>query len=250
MGDKHEGLFELQEEILEPEDGVDVQVVCRLVQEEEVRLVHKGLGQKDPAFHARRQKAEFGVLIQVGPGEHRLHALMIMPGAGGLKLVLDPFELFQQAVIAAPGHLQGEIVVFAEQIQVFPAAGCHDIIDRPRQVVGNVLGQHGNPNLTASDDFAGIRLDLAHQQFHEGGLARAVPAQKPDSLARLDLERGAVQQRRPTKADRNLIDPDESHIVSPVYTLFRSGNTAWSNPNLSRKPETFPPSAYRQCPLL
>ena len=54
MGHEHEGLFELQEEILEPEDGVDVQMVCGLVQEQQIRLAHQGLGQKDPALHPRR----------------------------------------------------------------------------------------------------------------------------------------------------------------------------------------------------
>jgi hypothetical protein len=214
------------------------------------RVVHQGLGQKNPAFHSRRQDPELGILVQVGPGDHHFHPLMIKPGAGGLQPVLNPFELFQQAVIACPGHLQGEIVVLPEQLQVFPATGGHNIIDRPWQIVGNVLGQHGDPDLTASDDFAGIRGDIAHQQFHEGGLARTVPAQKPDSFARLDLERSTVQQPRPAEADRNLIDPDESHMISPVYKPFRSGGAAWSSPDPARKPETFPPSAYRQCPLL
>ncbi len=126
---------------------------------------------------------------------------MVMPGAGGLQSVLNLFELFQQAFVAASGHLQGEVVVFPEQIQVFPAAGGHDIVDRPRQVVGDVLGQHGDPDVTAPDDFAGIRADVAHQQFHESGLARTVTAQESDPFARFDLERSAVQQPRPSEAD-------------------------------------------------
>ena len=107
MGHEHDGLFELQEEILEPEDGVDIQVVCRLVQEQEIRIVHQGLGQKDPALHAGRQEPELGILIQFGPGDHRFHPLMIMPGTGGLQPVLNPFELFQQAVIACSGTSAG-----------------------------------------------------------------------------------------------------------------------------------------------
>ena len=91
--------------------------------------------------------------------------------------MLKPFEFFQQALVAVPGHLQGEIVVFPEQIEVLPATGGHNVIDRPGQIVGDILGQHGDPDLAASDDFAGIRFDIAHQQFHEGGLARTVPAQ-------------------------------------------------------------------------
>ena len=93
MGHEHEGFFELPEKILEPEDGVDIQMVCGLVQKQKVRVVHQRPGQKNPAFHPRRQKPEFGILIQVGPGDHRFHPLMIKPGAGGLQPVLNPFEL-------------------------------------------------------------------------------------------------------------------------------------------------------------
>ena len=220
MGHEHERLFILQQEILEPEDGADIQVVGGLVQEQEVRIVHQGPGQKNPPLHPRRQKPELGILIQSSPCDHRFHSLVIMPGAGCLYLVLDPFELSQQAVIAAPGDLQGKVVVFSEQFQMLPAAGGHDVIDRSRQVVGDILGQHGDPDLAALNDLACVRNDLAGQQLHQGRFARAVPAQQADPFAGLDLERDAVQQPWSAEAYGNIIDPYQSHVFLLVNRRF------------------------------
>ncbi len=116
--------------------------------------------------------------------------------------------------------------VSPEQLQVRCAACGHDIIDRPRQVVGNILGQHRDLDIIAADDRAAVRGDIARKQFHEGGLARTVPAQQADPFVRLDLERSAIQEPRPAEADRNLIDPYQSHTIPPVNDLFRSGGAA------------------------
>ena len=102
MGHEHERLFVLEQEILEPKDGSDVEMVCGLVEEQHVRFAHQGPGQKDPAFHARGQKPELGILVQTGPCDHRFHPLVILPGARCLYPVLGLFEGSEQTRISLP----------------------------------------------------------------------------------------------------------------------------------------------------
>ncbi len=107
MGHEHECLFILEQEILKPEDGGDIQMVGGLVEEQQVRFVHQGPGQKDPAFHTRGQKPELGILIQFSPCDHRFHSLVILPGARCLYPVLDLFRASEQAARRCPGRSEG-----------------------------------------------------------------------------------------------------------------------------------------------
>ncbi len=92
MGHEHECLFVLEQEVLKPEDGSDIQMVGGLVEEQHVGFAHQGPRQKDPAFHARGQKPELGVPVEIGPRDHRFHPLVIparrpmsLSGAGPVR---------------------------------------------------------------------------------------------------------------------------------------------------------------------
>ena len=159
MGHEHDGLVEFEQEFLQPEDGVDVQVVGGLVQQEEIGLVREGPGQKDPAFQARGEQPELRIFIETGPGDHRFDPLVKMPGAGCLQPVLDPFELLQEIRVAAVGQLHRQIMVLPQQLQMLLPAGSDDVVDRSGQIVGDVLGEEGNPDLAAFDDLARIRRE-------------------------------------------------------------------------------------------
>jgi hypothetical protein len=209
MGHEHYGLVEFEKEFLQPGDGVDVQVVGGLVQEEEIGIIREGLGQKDPAFQPRGKQSKLGIFIKTGPGDHGFDPLVKIPGAGCLQLVLNPFEFFQEVLVTATGEPHGQIMVLPQQIQMLPPAGSHDIIDRSRKIVGDILREQGNPDRTAFDDLPPVRRDLAIEHLQEGGLAGPVPAQQADPLALFNPERRAVQETRSAKTDGNIIDPDE-----------------------------------------
>jgi hypothetical protein len=72
--------------ILQPADGVDVQVVGRLVQQQDVRVGEQGLGQQHAQLPARRHFAHRAVVLLGGDA----HAQQQLAGAGlgGVAVVL------------------------------------------------------------------------------------------------------------------------------------------------------------------
>ena len=85
-------------------------------------------------------------------------------------------------------------------------AGCDHIIDSAGKIL-NVLGHQSHANFACANHFARIGDNVLMKQLHQGGLARAVSSQKPDSFTRFNLERRAIEQQRPAEAHRNIIDP-------------------------------------------
>ena len=198
MGHEHKCLFIFEEEILKPEDRADIEMVGGLIEKQEVRFMHQGTGQKNTAFQACREYPEPGIPIQFSPREHRFHSLVVVPGTACFYPVLDLFELSHKALIATAGNLKlnGKFVVFVEQIHMFLTAGSNNVIDRSRQIVGDVLGEHGNFYITASNKLSFVRGNITNKQLHKGRFAGTVSTQQTDSFACLDLERNPVQQER------------------------------------------------------
>jgi hypothetical protein len=59
VGDGDEGAFETAEEILEPVDGVEVEVVGGLVEEQRLGFSEESLGEEDADFLAALEPAHF-----------------------------------------------------------------------------------------------------------------------------------------------------------------------------------------------
>ena len=71
MGDEDERPAVAEEEVFQPADRLDVEVVGRLVEQEDVGLVDEGPGQQDPPLHPRGEGLEPGVGVEPHPGEDR-----------------------------------------------------------------------------------------------------------------------------------------------------------------------------------
>ena len=69
--DEDERAAVAEQELLEPADRLDVEVVGRLVEQEDVGLGDEGLSQQDAPLHARGQALEGGVGLERHPGEDR-----------------------------------------------------------------------------------------------------------------------------------------------------------------------------------
>ena len=63
MRDDHHRAVALVEHLLEPADRVDVQVVGRLVEQEDVGIGEQGLGEQDPQFPTRRHFAHRAFML-------------------------------------------------------------------------------------------------------------------------------------------------------------------------------------------
>ncbi len=179
VGDDDERAAPLDQVRGEPADPGDVEVVGRLVQDQQVRRADQQRGERDPAALAPRHRLHQRVEAQVGhaeAGQHGAHARV----AGPLMLRREAF--------GQPGGADDHVA----------HRGGH------RQVEG--LGQGGDPEVTAVCDPAGVRLDGLGEQPQQRRLARGVEADDADPVVVLQPE-GDVFEKLPGRV--TLADPVE-----------------------------------------
>ena len=99
MRDGHHAALEIKQQLLQPSDGIEVQVVGGFVQQQHIRPGDQGLGQGDPlaVTAGQRVHSRFGVQVQAVHGF--FHALLPAPAILGFDLAL------QRIQVAAAVHI-------------------------------------------------------------------------------------------------------------------------------------------------
>ena len=165
-----------EKEILEQGDGVDVQVIGGLVEQQEVRTVAQPTGDENPAHDASRQRPEFGVRVEAQAGDRRVGGLFYLP--------------------AVPSG--------------------DDIVNRTGQAGERFLRHEGDLEALPANDLPGIRRDFAMNEAEKRGLPRSVAADQADPLSRLDPEVDAVEQGRTAEGDADAAQIHQCQSRSPV----------------------------------
>ena len=173
--DGDDGAVVADEEVLEPVDGLEVEGVGGLVEEQGFGVAEEGLGEQDADLLAALELGHLALVEFVGDVE----ALQQDGGVGlGFVAVLvadDAFELAEAGAVFV-GHLGlvvDDFALFEGGPEGFVAHD--DGVDDAVGVEGVlVLGE--DADLLGADDGALLGVDLAGEDLHEGGLAGAVGA--------------------------------------------------------------------------
>ena len=189
-----------QQEIFQPADGVDVEVVGRLVQQQEVRAADQGLGQQHAAFHAGGKGRHVGVRLEAHARDDGFDLLVHAPAAVGFQRVLDAAQLRLKVVASLAGQPARQVVILGQQFRLGAETPGDLVEDRAVKVPRHFLGEHGGPQPLLPDDLAPIGLRVALEQAQERRLAGAVAAQEAHPLARLNRQIGLIQDQRAAKA--------------------------------------------------
>ena len=163
--------LERVEGILERLAALDVEVVRRLVEHEQVRARGDDRRERQAAALAARQHADLALDLALREQEHA------QDGAG-LRLR-----------------------------QASPRAGSERLDDR--QVIGQlarVLREVGRLDAVAELELARVHSARAEQGLDERGLAAAVRADQRDALPALDRERGVLEQRLVAVPEHEAVD--------------------------------------------
>ncbi len=100
-----------REVLLQPEDGLGVEVVGRLVEEQQVRLLQEQLAQRDAATLTTGEVGDRAVRRRAAQGVHRLLELGVeVPRVGVVDLLLELAHLLHERVEVRVGlaHLLGD----------------------------------------------------------------------------------------------------------------------------------------------
>ena len=173
MGDGHDTALEIDQQVFQPFDRVEVQVVGGLVQQQHVGPAHQRLGQRDPLFRAAGQCGDHGILVQVQPMQGLLDPLLPVPAV----LVFDRALQFVQVSVAG-----GVQVDPGDDVGDSRAGGLeHGRIGFEHRLLRHVRDAH--PGLQLQNAVVGFfhaGQDLQHRR-----LAGAVAPDQPDALAGL-----------------------------------------------------------------
>ena len=181
--DQHERLGPLAQPLLEMLGGLDVEVVGRLVEQQQVRLLEQHLGQLEPAALAARQRLDRALEIGGGKAEvlrQRLDARLERIAA------LAAVALLQLAV-ARERLLVGEVALEREQLVVDGEQLLERLEHRVEDLAaaGELLRllevRHRQP--ARARHRAAIRLQAPVEQAQQRRLAAAVGPDEPDAVA-------------------------------------------------------------------
>ena len=177
---------EIANEVADESDLVRIETDGRLVENEEVGLVHHGIGKADALAVAFRETADdfFSHVRQTAKFQNIADAL-IQASAG------DAFESSAVAQKLAHPHVEVERNIFRHVTDVLAGA---------QRFSENIEARHGGTARRGRKE--------AREHAHRGGLARAVRTQKSHDLALLDFKIDAVHRRGGTELFDEVFDLD------------------------------------------
>ena len=115
MGDGQDRARVGGEVLLQPQHALGVEVVGRLVEQQQVGLGQQQLAQRDAAPLATGQVGDRLVRRRAAQRVHRLLELGVdVPRVGGVELLLELAHLLHQLVGVVGGHQLGDLVVPVE----------------------------------------------------------------------------------------------------------------------------------------
>ena len=195
VGDEQQGAGPVEQEVLQPFDGGDVEVVGGFVEQQQVRLAGQGAAQQHAPAQPAGEGLDAGPAIQAETGQHLIHPLAQCPAARRLDAGLGAFQCLQQACVVGPlGQPARQFVMLGEEAAGLAQALGNDVIDRALDALRHLLRQPGRAQPLAADDLAVVRFVLAGDQAQQRRLAGAVAADQAQALAGCDAQIGPVEQ--------------------------------------------------------
>lgn len=167
--DQQQGARVALEPLFEPDDGVEVQVVGRLIEQQQVRWTHQRLRQVQAHPPAAGEVADRAVHLLVG--EPQAGEQLARPGIGGVAV--GAVQLGVQAGLSGTvmGRLGvGQLTLYLAQAQV----AIEHVVDRQALQRVDLLPHMGDAPVGRQEAVTGIRVQLPAQQGEQAGFAGAV----------------------------------------------------------------------------
>ncbi len=182
--------------LLEPEHGFGVEVVRRLVEEEQVGLLEEELAQGHPAALTTGEDADVGVGRRAAQGVHGLFELGVeVPRVGGVDGFLELAHLLHQGVEVRVRirHLLGDLVVPVE-LRLDLGHALFDVAEHGLVLIERrLLHEDADGVSGAQPGFAVRRLFEAGHDLEDRRLAGAVGADHADLRPGVEGHRHVVE---------------------------------------------------------
>ncbi|MCY1294643.1 hypothetical protein D9M69_417370 [compost metagenome] len=196
MGNDDHGAVTRREDVFQPADGVDIQVVGRLVQQQHVRVREQRLGQQYAQFPAGGDFAHRAEML----AQRDAQAKQQLTGAGFGRVAVHLGELGLQlghghAVFLA--HFQQRVDAITLGLDPPQLLVTHDHgVDHGEVFVGElVLAQLSEAHVGLQHHLAAGRLQITAEDLHESRLAAAIGADQAVAVAVAEFDGNVLEQR-------------------------------------------------------
>ena len=183
----------------------DVEVVRRLVEQQQVGLLHERAGQSDAPAPAARELVHSLVGRDLEVRDRLVDALLDMPAVVGVDLGVQRLEFAQALLVEIELRLS---LVCLEQLLDVGQPGAHDVAHGRVHRFGQRLRELADDQVAVAHDIAAIMLELARDQFQGRGLAGAVAADQAHALTGLDRQVGLAQDDVVAECERDFVEAD------------------------------------------
>ncbi len=184
VGDEQDAALVVAQQAFEPDDGVEVEMVGRFVEQQHVGCADQRAGQRHAFLHAARQGAQNAIPIEVEAVQRGLDPVAQAPGVGGVEPGLDHVHALHQGLVVAAAELRGQLFVFGQQSRQLAHAGRDRIEHRHLGCEFRLLFDIGDLQPLLHDQQAVVQLRQPGQNFQQRRFAAAVAADQADALAR------------------------------------------------------------------
>ena len=182
-----------REKVLQPLDGLRIEMVRGFVEDEKVRPRDQRAAQRDAPFFSTAQRRDRAVALRrVEMRSQTFDAAVEIPA-------VEVVDLIEQHGAA---RMLGRGAFILRQQREDVCRACFDIREnRGLLLQRESLRQPARHQITPAREHARVRLQLARRDPQECGLAAAVATHEPDAFAFLHRHGGAVEHGVRTVAD-------------------------------------------------
>ena len=181
--DEHERAAVLHQKRFEPFDGLDVEVVGWLVEQEQRGLGDERAGEQHATTPAAGERVNRRVRRQAEAIEHQLDALFDAPAVLFLELVLQPSERLERGGGRVFRDRDGRVMIGGHDAAKIAKAFGDDVEHGAGRRERGILDEPRGAEAGLAPDRATIWLELAGEDSKQRGLAGAVSSDQRNPLA-------------------------------------------------------------------
>ena len=197
--DEDDGGVDRRQLALEPLEALDVEVVRRLVEQQQVGVARERAAERGARQLAARERLELPVEVVVAeaePAQHRRGAVAPVPAAGVLEPRLRLAVAAHRRVVVHPArHRLLELAQLLLDPDEVGGARERVLAQRQAPVARRALVVERDPGALLQRELAALDRRLADDRAQQRRLAGAVLARERQPLAAVDRERDPVEER-------------------------------------------------------
>ena len=197
--DDHDPGVERLQLALQPLQAFDVEMVRRLVEQQEIRIAAERARQRRARELAARERLELAVELLVGEAEARARRRSRARASRSRRHAragpAPPRTANRGVVVISGRHRLLEAPELLLQRDQVAGSGEHVVAQRQAPLERRALVVQGDPRSLLEGELTALEVRLADERAQQGGLAGPVWPGQRDAVAALDLERHAVEQR-------------------------------------------------------